>query len=127
MTKKTFGIILKSKPLGLSTVNDWQAYRFKVTLSKDKSYGYGDAFTTDYSMGTGHAKDSQAPMPQLAEVLYSLQSDAQAGEHGFDEFCADLGYDSDSIKALKIHKACVKIRAQLATLLGTDFDAFMSH
>lgn len=46
--------------------------------------------------------------PDLASVLYSIQSDAQFGEDTFADFCANYGYDEDSRKAFGIYEACQK-------------------
>jgi hypothetical protein len=44
--------------------------------------------------------------PTSASVLYSLLSDASCVEYGFLDFCDNLGYSNDSIKALDMFKAC---------------------
>lgn len=44
--------------------------------------------------------------PHVAGLLYSLQSDTQACEQSFDEWCGDFGYDNDSIKAHDTYRAC---------------------
>lgn len=40
--------------------------------------------------------------PSPAAVLYCLLSDAAAGSELFADFCAELGYDEDSRRALAI-------------------------
>lgn len=63
--------------------------------------------------------------PSAAGVLYSLLSDAEAGDMSFSEWCGEFGCDNDSIKALNIYKQCeetaralgkVFTRAQMAEL-----------
>lgn len=51
--------------------------------------------------------------PSAASVLYCLLSDASLGAELFADFCADLGYDEDSRKALAIYEECQKIAAKL--------------
>ena len=44
--------------------------------------------------------------PHAADVLHALCIDASAEDEGFSDWCANFGYDSDSIKALRIYDAC---------------------
>lgn len=52
----------------------------------------------------------------LKHALYSFISDSEAGTKEFEEFCSELGYDTDSRKAEKIHKACIKSFEKLEKL-----------
>ena len=65
--------------------------------------------------------------PYAADVLYSLILDSSALDMSFDYWCADYGYDADSISASNIYQACCKIAkglrqvftsAQVETLRG---------
>lgn len=62
--------------------------------------------------------------PSAADVLGCLVSDARATEQDFDEWCGDLGFDTDSCSAKKTYDACVKMGHKVRRLLGADFDAF---
>ena len=44
--------------------------------------------------------------PKIAEALNCLLLDGMAFDRGFDDWCTDLGYDSDSRKALAAYDAC---------------------
>lgn len=44
--------------------------------------------------------------PHAAGVLYGLLLDAMSADQGFSNWCADLGFDSDSIKAFNMYRAC---------------------
>lgn len=44
--------------------------------------------------------------PKLTDVLECLEADASLGEMLFKDFCDDLGYDTDSRKALEIYESC---------------------
>lgn len=61
--------------------------------------------------------------PDLKNVLYCLWSDAQSVSDGqsFEDWCADFGYDTDSRKAHKAYKACLKTYQALKRL-GFDFE-----
>ena len=50
--------------------------------------------------------------------------DALAGCDGFDEFCSDLGYSNDSIRAFKIYKACKKTAEKLKDLGISEDDLY---
>lgn len=65
---------------------------------------------------------SKPNRPDIVSVVYSLVSDAQLGNDTFDGFCGNLGYDTDSRKALESYLACQKIGSDLSGL-GVSFDA----
>lgn len=47
-------------------------------------------------------------VPSLKDVIYSVVSDYECVQYNptFEEFCAELGYNSDSIKHKEIYEAC---------------------
>ena len=59
-----------------------------------------------YYTGIGHRKDGKPKRPGLAGILSSLLSDGQVASETFEDFCADLGYSTDSRKALDTYLAC---------------------
>jgi hypothetical protein len=97
-------------------MDDWQkkANAYRVTLRYQRR-----TMTIDWWQGTGIADD-----PDAASVISALLSDANAGAGTFEEFCSDMGYDSDSRKAEKTWRACKRINPQIRRLLGADFDQF---
>jgi len=54
--------------------------------------------------------------PTAAGVLYCLLSDAEAVDQSFTDWAGDLGYDTDSRKALETYEACCKIGQSLRTV-----------
>lgn len=55
-----------------------------------------------------------AVLPTQASVIYSLLSDTYCVEYSsFTDFCDNLGYNSDSIKAFEVFNACCKISKDL--------------
>jgi hypothetical protein len=78
------------------------------------------AMVTYFSQGSAHTKP-----PTCADVLDCLASDASSVENcrGFEDWCGDLGYDSDSRKAFAIFEACTQQRDELRVFLG-DSEAF---
>lgn len=61
--------------------------------------------------------------PELADVMHSVVSDADTVRHGqtFDDWCEELGYDTDSRKAEKSFNACRDEWAGLVRL-GANLD-----
>lgn len=72
-------------------------------------------WVTVYYTGTGlRNKNTGRPKrPTVADVLYSLFSDASAADENFSVWCDTYGYSDDSIKALHIYQACTDIAQNL--------------
>lgn len=88
----------------------------------DISYN-GNSETFKYGIG-----DALSEVPNLKNVLESLQSDASAAVATFEDFCSDFGYDSDSREAEHIYNGCHANRNKLNDLFGDEkFDFFMDH
>lgn len=91
-------------------LSEWGAgahhWKFTITRGKQEHTGY-------YSQGSAHTV-----IPTLTDVLSCLLSDAQYGEYDFDEFCDDLGYDTDSRRAERIHRACIHVAAGMSRLFS---------
>ena len=80
------------------TSNKWQV---KLTYF-DKEY------VTDFYMGSGLVdKENKPKRPTKEDILYSMII-GDVSNMNFNDFCADFGYNNDSIKALEIYKACEK-------------------
>lgn len=60
-------------------------------------------------------KDTQA-----LGALCCFLDDALSGDRTFPEWCADLGYDTDSRKAEKAWKACVRCRERALRLFDDE-------
>ena len=90
---------------------------WKVTLYFGKRQ-----LTVPFYKGFGH----QGRPPSVTEVLSCLISDAQsvANAVDFEDWCADFGYDTDSRKAERTYKECVKIAGKLHKFLGDEFNKF---
>lgn len=58
--------------------------------------------------------------PFAASVLCSLVLDSSAADQSFRNWCADLGYDSDSIKALNTYNACCDIAEKLLRIFTRE-------
>jgi hypothetical protein len=91
-----------AEPIG-ENMNPWT-----VALRYD-----GRRMTVPFWTGSGITSD-----PTAADVLDCLLSDAQMGTGTFEDFCADLGYDTDSRKAFDTWQACERIAKSLPRFLG---------
>ncbi len=92
---------------------DWDAAasHYRVVFKRGRK-----RLTTYFSMGPAHTAG-----PKAAGVLDSLAQDASyVLDEGanFSAFCRELGYDEDSRKAERIHKACLRIASSLERFLG---------
>lgn len=88
-----------------------EAKHYKITLL------FGErSLKVPFSCGSACDK------PDAATVLDCLCSDATCPDT-FDDFCSEYGYDTDSRRAERTFKACLKSRDDLREFLGDDFDA----
>lgn len=59
--------------------------------------------------------------PKLADVVYSLVSDAEALDYPtFEDWANSLGFEPDSRKAETIYRACLEIGLKLRATLGEN-------
>ena len=114
----------------------WEHFEWQVTLLYQKR-----SYKTTFRCGMGHVYQMTPPEtstqprgrvgtpkpPDAADVLSCLCLDATSADRNtFEDWCSDLGYDSDSRKAEKIYNLCVETNAKLRRFLGEDFDLFAS-
>jgi hypothetical protein len=105
--------------LGMQRDDDgWYHYPYRVTLSRK---GHGSMRLT-WRQGTAHTND-----PNVVEVLDCLASDAAGfvNAQGFEDWCSEYGYDSDSRKAEKIYRAVERQTDSLRRVLGDDFETVL--
>jgi len=75
-----------------------------------------------FSQGSAHTKE-----PTCEDVLDCLAMDAGSVENsrGFEDWCAELGYDIDSRKAEATYRACYAQGKELEDFIG-DAEAFQT-
>jgi hypothetical protein len=61
--------------------------------------------------------------PTLADVLHCLILDSSALNEDFENWCSELGYDTDSRKALATYELCRTQGKKVRALLGDKFKA----
>ena len=63
-------------------------------------------FVTDFYMGSGLVDEMGKPKkPTKEDILFAMIMD-DVSDLDFNDFCSELGYNNDSIKALKVYEAC---------------------
>ena len=107
--------VLKSKKGTMSSLaTKYNKELLKVNIEKGLT-----PIESDFISNNGWSKSLYvggscfAVSPTAASVLYSLLLDYDYAYELFEDFCDNLGYDQDSIKALEIYKACQKNAKQL--------------
>jgi hypothetical protein len=91
---------------------DFEGDHYRCTISRpDKR-----RMTVFYSKGHGH----NGVPPTALEVINCLADDAAMIENArdFNDFCAELGYDTDSRQAERTYKACQQQTDRLKSLFG---------
>ena len=114
------GITLSSVKIDKNPSNDeFQGNHYEVTLQRASQR----RMTTYFSKGYGHEGKS----PEVFEVLNCLQSDCWLVRNNetFDDFCRELGYDTDSRRAEKIYEACKKTERDLDRFMGNEMQSFL--
>jgi len=75
----------------------------------------------DYFTGLGRRQGLKSPKPpKVADILYSLLSDASAEQRNFHEWCSDYGHSLDSISALNAYRACLDTAAALRKCFSNE-------
>ena len=83
------------------------------------------SFETPYKTGIGHRKavPGKLPVPQApkgADVVSCLLSDASSSDCGFEDWCGEFGYDTDSRSALDTYLVCQNTEKKLVGLFGLE-------
>lgn len=68
-----------------------------------------------------YKNDAFIHIPKIESVLECLFLDASCIDQSFSNFCADCGYDTDSMKAFKIYQACQDNAEKLRKALGKEY------
>lgn len=107
--------------------DNWECYAWEFNIN-------GQVF--EYFTGLGHSikqkswsipKTSKkivkvdeytwAVVPKIKDVLYTLALDYSCAQDTFEDFCLNLGYDTDSRKALETYFKCQESGHKLRKIL----------
>lgn len=99
---------------------------WKVTLTRTDKDGRRRQLTTDFFTGYG-LRDRMQDGPSAEDVLESLLLEASGYENanGFQDWCAEYGYDSDSRKAETVYKVVGTNTAKLRDFLADAYEAYL--
>jgi hypothetical protein len=96
----------------------WECFAWEVQFHTKTGLQRVDFYT-----GTGHVTkpkrswDTPRPVPPTAaDVLHCLLLDASAADQNFHDWCADLGYDTDSMRAFRTYQECLETGRKLRAL-----------
>lgn len=102
--------------------DNWDCFLWNVSLNYK-----GNSMFFNYHTGLAHVTKPKhklmAPMPikpNLKDVMYAILSDGDALNDNFADWCANYGYDDDSISALNTYNQCCKIGKDLKSLFSND-------
>lgn len=138
---QSLGITFSALPVGETGREDgWKCDQWFVTIKRTGSKA--PDMTIPYYTGLGHRKAPPPPSgapyrpgtiaheawrklakpqaPHAADVLHSLILDSSAADQSFNDWCADFGYDSDSVKALTTYQACCVIGENMRKLFSRE-------
>jgi hypothetical protein len=93
----------------------------KMVQSNGYGKGYYNSLTHTSAkdeLAAAHLNWSDPTPPSVSDILSSLACDARCSETSFDDWCSELGYDTDSRKAFDMYQACVKTRSDMVRLMG---------
>lgn len=118
---------------GRTNKDDWECYHYEVQL---RNYITGNTHTLDYYMGLGHTvkhlgQPEQTSVPPLPFcVLNSIYLEDTRGE-GFEDWCNEYGYNTDSRKALATYLQCQeqtrKFKQAFPTVSLDDHEAIINY
>lgn len=115
-TLKTMGFSMRAVRLlaRMDRVSAWDkdASHWQVKIER---FGKISPMVITYSMGSAHKRP-----PNIAGVMHCLVSDSHyvMDDTTFEQWAGDLGYDADSISALRTFEACQKQAKDFAALLN---------
>lgn len=118
-----FGFTFFATYTGQTKRDNWECdgwitrFHLGLTAQGFKAAGFTgkpERFEFPYFTGLGlrskatKYQDAKPKAPHPADVLHSLLLDGEAVNQSFNDWCADFGYDNDSIKALGTYQECCK-------------------
>jgi hypothetical protein len=112
-----YGIRLKRvNDLGMQRDDDgWDHFAWSVWVENWRGTDEPTQYAFPYRMGLAHTRK-----PTLVDIMAALLSDASCVvDRDFEEFCSDLGYDTDSVRAKVLYDTIIVNNAKLAKLFRT--------
>lgn len=89
---------------------------YQIVLAKQDGY----SMTIPYYMGLGNRVNKKPKAPVASGVLHNLLAEASALDQNFLDWASDLGFDTDSLKALSTYNSCCAMGKELYKIFTTD-------
>ena len=95
-------------------------YKYRVTVSTPNGCTRFNFFDSIHNHDKGI---QELDRDNLRDALGAFLSDGMAYDYAYNfiEFCDEMGYDSDSRKALSIYNACKRHHEAAARVFGSDY------
>lgn len=93
----------------------WEHQRWTFHLTREENGREAGWLEVPYRTGLGIEET-----PTVEDILNAVALDAMSGEDGFEEFCQEFGYDTDSRRAYATWEACVRMLNDLREFLGSQ-------
>lgn len=119
-----FVVTLEYKDRKMEGIDYWMGIGHRVN-QKGETFPIKFGRKTLYDME--QEKQYKPRKPKVEEVLCSLLLDSIALDNTFEEWCSELGYDTDSRKAEKTFNESNSLGKKLKKLLGEDYQYFMKN
>jgi hypothetical protein len=118
----TFTISAKLKETGVKFPNSDKKdntlhNHYRVTIKTNSGSTTFDFYSSNKAFINGWAAMDNST---LEHALYCFVSDACSAKDSFEDFCGELGYDTDSRRAEKIYKACEQSLAAYDRICSVD-------
>ena len=102
---------------------------YRVSIARKCESGAGAKKTSFMFYGSINDYQKGKEKMTLFDLLWAFECFLEDGRYvkdGFDEFCDELGYDKDSLKAYRTFKACERAEKK-ADKLNIDAEAIISE
>jgi len=119
---------------GKVTLGEWRHFKWSVEINGElfeyrtglghatrKVNRFGDRLWHKPSVETISTNDEWIHIPKIDDILHCLFMDAQSGSESFDDFCDNLGYSNDSLKALDMYRSCADSAKRLRKALANEY------
>lgn len=129
-----FGIPVLIEFMYFDDSTDWKHFKWRVRIgSQYFEYKTGIGHATDIAPGkwtkptdritlSNAVPGKRLHVPSARDILECLFSDSDCGSMTFEEFCSELGYDSDSMKAMQTYRDCQTNGTKLRMALSEHYE-----
>lgn len=97
-------------------------HRKLISSAKKEGNRYWERFSGQYKTEKEACEAQWLKLvpPTLPDIMSCLLSDARCAEGTFEDFCGEMGLDTDSRKALDTYLACQATRNGMIKMLGSE-------